>query len=282
MSVLTASSFPAELLLEILQYNPFESTATVHNLSLVHPRFRDILENYEISTTKRFARNSLPYVYTDVPDSPNGTRKGYAWLDRCIHHYDTADDIMATLTSKQNCYPVEKHNMALVNTGILILYRLNSIQSYVSKLAFIESLPEDPLMAMFLAVHYSTRTARYHGDGIINQRTYGHFLDANQLSLRNEVEFCFAEGALELGPNFIATCFFGRSFMPPVTQGPMREKRLSSLFTSLLERLAELKDWKLETVVGNIEWEVVDEEHDLSWLDLEGKARLVGGMDLEY
>lgn len=75
---------------------------------------------------------------------------------------------------------------------------------YVDKLTFIKSLPLDPLTAMFLAVDYSCLTARYHGDGIINQRKYGRFLDANQLELRNEIEFCFAEGAMNLGPDFIS------------------------------------------------------------------------------
>ena len=57
---------------------------------------------------------------------------------------------------------------------------------------------------MFLAVRYSTLTARYESHGIINQRLYGRFLDANRLELRSDIEFAFSEGALNIGPKFIA------------------------------------------------------------------------------
>jgi hypothetical protein len=115
---------------------------------------------------------------------------------------------MAALDSRLNSFALEKHNMALANAGLLLLYRLLSLSdAYAKKLAFVNSLPRDPLTALFLAVHYSTLTARYHGDGIINQRSYGRFMDANQLVLRTEVEFCFAEGVMQLGPEFIGDVF---------------------------------------------------------------------------
>ncbi len=34
---------------------------------------------------------------------------------------------MDALVSRQNCYAVEEHNMALLNTGLLLLYRIASI-----------------------------------------------------------------------------------------------------------------------------------------------------------
>jgi hypothetical protein len=71
-------------------------------------------------------------------------------------------------------------------------------------MAFLESLPQDPLTAIFLVVDNATRTARYHGKGSINQRTYGRFMDPNRLELRNDMEFCFSEGIMNLGPQFIS------------------------------------------------------------------------------
>lgn len=137
-----------------------------------------------------------------------GKAVNYEWLAQCIRQYDVVDEVMAALDSRLNCYALEKHNMALANAGLLLLYRLHSVRdSYAEKLAFVLSLPKDPLTAIFLAVHYSTLTARYHGHGIISQASYGRFMDANQLALRNEVEFCFAEGVMNLGPEFVGDVF---------------------------------------------------------------------------
>jgi hypothetical protein len=76
----------------------------------------------------------------------------------------------------RNCYKTEIHNMALVNTGLLLLYRLADIKSHDAKLLFIKSLPRDPLVAIYLAINYATLTARFHGKGLLNQRTYGMFI----------------------------------------------------------------------------------------------------------
>jgi hypothetical protein len=70
-------------------------------------------------------------------------------------------------------------------------------------MTFLGTLPRDPLTAIFVAIQSSKLSARYHGQGSINQGVYGRFLDANQLELRNEMEFCFSEGAMNLGPDFI-------------------------------------------------------------------------------
>lgn len=174
---------------------------------------------------------------------------------------------------------------------------------------------------MYLAIHHATLTARYHGSGIIHQRIYGRFMDANALSLRSDVEFCFAEGILQLGPSFIHSTLLGsendestllnlyhdhathdwflESVMegvwqgdgadlaevkPPVTQGPHRDpaKKERSLWTTLLERLADLASCPLEEVKGRIEDDVEPPDHSLAWLDLAGKARLMEGKDLDY
>ncbi|KAF2706812.1 hypothetical protein K504DRAFT_459230 [Pleomassaria siparia CBS 279.74] len=304
---LITTSFPAELVANIIERIPFDHKVTP-TLALVHSRFRDLLSNYQTSIAKNFARRNLPHVYRDFPCDENAT--SYEWLSRCIQKYDVVDDVMAVLLSDINCYAVEMHNMAVVNTGLFLLYRLCSIDDQGQKTAFLKSLPQDPLVAIFLAVDYSTLAARYHGKGIINQGTYGRFLDANRLEMRNDVEFSFSEAIMNLGPQFIhdsllnaddseATlmCLYHdhtihdwdqnatpEDFMPPVTQGPSRDPNLvmRSLFTTLLDRLAELGDCKVSEIKGRI-WEHVQiPDHSLAWLNLYGKERLVSGRDLDY
>lgn len=168
---------------------------------------------------------------------------------------------------------------------------------------------------MYLTLHNSTLTARYHGSGWIHQRTYGRFMDANQISLRNELEFCFAEAALTLGPEFISDLLLrptkqgaeatflnfyhergthdwewpgwgeGRGeFNPPRTQGPKKQTGCAgrSLFTTLLERLAECSKCSLEEVRVRIEEQTNDTDHPLSYLNLYGKARLMEGRNWDW
>ena len=168
---------------------------------------------------------------------------------------------------------------------------------------------------MYLALHHATLSARYHGSGWIHQRTYGRFMDANQVSLRNELEFCFAEAALSLGPEFISDMLLHHDtssaettllnvyhehgthdwnwpcwgtgpgeFEPPRTQGPQREPEQGerSLFTTLLQRLADSMDCPFDQVRSRIEQQTDAKDHSLAYLDLQGKARLMQGLDVEW
>ena len=73
-------------------------------------------------------------------------------------------------------------------------------------------------------------------------------------------------------------------FMPPVTEGPARNPvtRQRSLYTTLLDRLAELVGCPLSEVVSRILDDVEMPDHSLAWLSLAGKERLIQGLDLEY
>lgn len=66
----------------------------------------------------------LPHARTDFLH--NGS-PSLDWLAKCVDRYDTVDDIMDALSSHQNCFPVARHNLSLVNTGVLLLYRVASI-----------------------------------------------------------------------------------------------------------------------------------------------------------
>lgn len=139
-------------------------------------------------------------------------------------------------------------------------------------------------------------------------------MDANQLALRNELEFCFAEAALNIGPRFIFDMLLEHysskaeitllnfyhdhgthdwdwpcwgtgpgEFEPPRTQGPWREtgRKASSLYARLLERMAGLIGCPLEGVQSRIEGEFGATHHLLAHLDLDGKARLMQGFNLK-
>jgi hypothetical protein len=206
------------------------------------------------------------------------------------------------------CYAISKNECESIPPQKCLL----SVATHTSKLTLIKSLPRDPLTAIYLAIHHATLAARYHGHGWIHQRTYGRFMDANQLSLRNEIEFCFAEASLSIGPDFLSDMLVTPSdsvgettllnfyhdhgthdwewpcwgegkgeFEPPKTQGPHREGKGKSLFTSLLERMAECEGCVLEEVRGRVEERTDGKAHGLAWLSLGGKERLVRGLDVE-
>lgn len=140
-------------------------------------------------------------------------------------------------------------------------------------------------------------------------------MDANQISLRSELEFCFAEAALTLGPEFISDLLLrptkpgaeaiflnfyhehgihdwewpgwgeGKGeFNPPRTQGPKKrpEDIGRSLFTTLLERLAECEGTSLDEVRERIEVKTNNPDHALAYLDLYGKARLMEGRNWDW
>ncbi|KAJ4380623.1 hypothetical protein N0V86_003982 [Didymella sp. IMI 355093] len=304
---LVSPDIPPEIILKIIQYLPFHNGKEILRLQHVHPRLRDLLRNYERSLTRTFMMQELPHASTDFPCC---AKFGYRCLAECVRRYDLVDDIMDALSSRQNCYAAEEHNVPLLNTGLLLIYRIASLEDHDARLTFIKSLSRDPLTAMYLTLHNSTLTARYHGSGWMHQRTYGRFMDANQISLRNELEFCFAEAALTLGPDFISDLLLrptkpgaeatflnfyhdhgthdwewpgwgeGKGeFNPPRTQGPKKQDGSMgrSLFTTLLERLAECSECSVDEVRRRIEEETNDPEHHLSELSLYGKARLMSG-----
>lgn len=137
-------------------------------------------------------------------------------------------------------------------------------------------------------------------------------MDANQLSLRNELEFSFAEATLSVGPVFLYDMLVNPSdpqgeitllnfyhehgthdwewpcwgvgkgeFEPPRTQGPQREDKGRSLFTRLLERMAELEKCSLAEVRSRVEEKTDATDHDLAFLSLDGKAKVIQGLEVD-
>jgi hypothetical protein len=139
-------------------------------------------------------------------------------------------------------------------------------------------------------------------------------MDANQISLRSELEFCFAEACLSIGPDFLFDMLVNPTdptgeitllnfyhdhgthdwewpcwgtghgeFEPPRTQGPQKSVGIKgrSLFTTLLDRLTELSGCTLAQVRARVETEANSTDHGLAFLSLGGKERLIQGLDVE-
>lgn len=140
-------------------------------------------------------------------------------------------------------------------------------------------------------------------------------MDANQISLRNELEFCFAEAALMLGPEFVSDLLLqptktgveatllnfyhdhgthdwewpgwgeGRGeFNPPRTHGPKKEpgSQRECHFTTLLKSLAESMKCSVDEIRTKIEEQTNEPDHPLSYLNLFGKAQLMEGRNWNW
>ncbi|KAH7114322.1 hypothetical protein B0J11DRAFT_133270 [Dendryphion nanum] len=301
---LVDASIPGELLLGIIENLTFDKKV-MRDISLVHPRLRSLVLEFQYSITKKFASNQLHHATTDFTTDETAN---YRWLARCIRRYDVIDEVMDVLISEKNRLAVHPHNMGVTNTGMLLLYRLFDVDGIDNKIAFIKSLPRSPILAMFLAIHFSIFAARHYGKGIINDKRYGPYLDGNNFEMRSEVEFSFAEGVMELGPQFISDIILGADnaentlmlffhdhafqdwnmhtiqsdFVPINTQGPHREPgtRSRSLWTTVQERLADLSDCPLNEVVDRVIEEIEEPGHWHSWMGLAGKAELMKGLNL--
>lgn len=119
---LVSTAFPSELILQIVQCLPFGDGKTIASLRRAHPRIKAILDNYESSITKSFVKKELRHASADFPCTKGQFR--YKWLAQCVRRYDIVDDIMQALLCDMNCFAVERYNMALVNTGLLLMYQL--------------------------------------------------------------------------------------------------------------------------------------------------------------
>lgn len=122
-SKLNHASFPTELILEVIKQLPFSKGETLDTLSQVSPRIKNIITNYERSITDYYVRTELRHAPTDFA-CPEDERR-YAWLSECVARYDAVDDIM-DLSSCQAGYTLLRCIMAAVNTGLLLLYRLQA------------------------------------------------------------------------------------------------------------------------------------------------------------
>jgi hypothetical protein len=121
---LVSPRIPPELVLKTIQHLPFANGNMIASLR-ASPRLKDIIDTYEHSITRCFMRKELRHASVDFPY--NGTF-GLKWLSACVSRYDVVDSVMNELTWRDNCVAVEPHNVAAVNTGLLLLYHLASIR----------------------------------------------------------------------------------------------------------------------------------------------------------
>jgi hypothetical protein len=121
---LVSRRIPPELVLKTIQHLPFEDGKRIASLSSI-PGLKDLIKTYEHSITHWFMKKELRHALVDFPYSE---KFGLNWLSNCVSRYDVVDAIMDELTWRENCVAVEPHNIATVNAGLLLLYRLASIR----------------------------------------------------------------------------------------------------------------------------------------------------------
>jgi len=123
---LVSRRIPPELILKTIQHLPFEDGKRIASLSLI-PRLKHLISTYEHSITSWFMKKELRHALVDFP---YGDKFGLKWLADCVSRYDVVDAVMDELTWRENCVAVEPHNVAAVNSGLLLLYRLASIGKF--------------------------------------------------------------------------------------------------------------------------------------------------------
>lgn len=114
---------PPEIVLQIIEQLPFEDGKKIISLC-ANPRVKNLIQTYEYSLTHNFMRKELRHALADFP---HDGRFGLGWLSYCVLRYDIVDAIMDELTWRENCVAVGPQNFSLVNSGLLLLYRLSSI-----------------------------------------------------------------------------------------------------------------------------------------------------------
>ncbi|XP_014552218.1 hypothetical protein COCVIDRAFT_30387 [Bipolaris victoriae FI3] len=308
---LISPRIPPEIVLQTLQHIPFGNGALISALRNAHPRLRTLFSTYEQSLTRCFMQKELRHAETDFPCKSDFS---IDWLAECVRNYDIIDDVMDALCSDHNFNAIMPHNTFLAYTGLILIHRISLLEKHEDDgQCYIESLHRDALIAIYLVLHHSTLAARYHGSGWINQRTYGSVMQAEHFELRNALEFCFAEAALSIGPEFVSDTllYHDRSdcettllnfyhdygiregegvclnvkgrVEAPRTQGPRREmdRKERSLFTTLLKCLAERMQCEVRHVRERVECELEKTHHPLANLTLGGKEWLLKGKDLD-
>jgi hypothetical protein len=121
---LVSRRIPPELILKTIQHLPFEDGKRIASLCAI-PNLSDLIKTYEHSITQWFMKKELRHALVDFPYSE---KFGLYWLSNCVSRYDIVDAVMDELTWRENCVAVEPHNVAAVNAGLLLLYRLASIR----------------------------------------------------------------------------------------------------------------------------------------------------------
>jgi hypothetical protein len=124
---LVSDCIPPEVVLQVIEHIPFERGERITSLG-ASTRFASLLKRYEHSITQCFMKKELRHALVDFPYSG---KFGLDWLSHCVSRYDTVDAIMDELTWRENCVAVESHNVALVNAGLLLLYRLTSLRKFI-------------------------------------------------------------------------------------------------------------------------------------------------------
>lgn len=125
----------------ILESLPYQDLLGTH-LREVHKGISDLLDTYETSISRSVLRNQLANAVTDFPACAN---PNYWDLRRCARRYYTMESIVrAWLICQSDEYSAQ--NMAVAETGLIILWRLMDKREFSSLKFFLHmlTLKSDP------------------------------------------------------------------------------------------------------------------------------------------
>ncbi|OCK86380.1 hypothetical protein K432DRAFT_420960 [Lepidopterella palustris CBS 459.81] len=255
-----------EIIIEIIARAKF-SPEGLQNLRDVHKRFDAIITEYEKSIAKDIlnqrqfqdAKNDFPGLQTD-------RSMNYRMLSEFTRRYDTIYTITHELL-KECDYgsTLMLHNISLVEVGLMLLYRMHDLDTYLPRVHLLTALPLQPLVAIRLVLYHCTYAARRVGESLISRNYYHH--DA---ATRSDIELCFAELILTKGPEFILNIL---RYNLSTGERPL----ISYLNASLAEKMLCEQRYALMEILHMVK----EPKHRLADLEFGDRAKLVRGHSLD-
>ncbi len=201
---------PVEIILEVIFRLPF-SPKSYGDLLIVNKRLYSILKTYERSLSTTIAISQFPQLAAIFPPdaispgrTPAKSHSSFTYLTTLSSRRCTISSIIAKTTdlSVDTTYFLRDSLpqwQRLQKCGLLLLYLLHDQPTYISKLAFIATLPLPSLALLNLATLLGTRVASELGTGIIHTS-----FASNSAETRSDINLIFGELMFRHGPTFLS------------------------------------------------------------------------------
>ncbi|KAF2088745.1 hypothetical protein K490DRAFT_55378 [Saccharata proteae CBS 121410] len=194
------SLLPAEVILEVLSDLDFDFQ-TLQNLRLVDRRLNGILKTFERSLAKQIASKQFRHILPRFPDLAPPSRTLSFEL---LAHVNSRHSAVSKLKSQAFKYIGAPCRCfcrvgweSMFEAGTLLFYQLYDRKDYDSKVAFIKSLPDISLAAMFAMLFQCVIAASIGGVGLIHQDN-----QPDDPMARSDVHLVFEDLVLQFGPQF--------------------------------------------------------------------------------
>lgn len=196
-SACTLISLPAELLLEIIPHIPY----TPHNLQcvcLVCTHFKGLIKDHETSLVADIVKQ--PEIHDSLKLFP-GLKPSYKGLQTLHSRLDVLDGVHDKWLHATSHGPdlswMKGRWEAVYKAGLLLLYRLQDISDYDSKIKLLHTLPSTSLACLLFKLISSIEILRIHGPAPIHES-----FKRGDWEMRGDIELAFEELLLSHGPSF--------------------------------------------------------------------------------